>query len=186
MNLSRLEHATLEQRSCIPVVFLNTYSLSRHNRFLRFLGFPILHSGVEIYGTEYFFVGHTLPDVTGIMRSDPRIAPFPHATYQRTHVMGETELSPDEVEQVVASLSIDYLGTNYNVIRRNCNNFAQDLIYALTGRRFPRFVNRLARCVGVLGCVIDFDRFSARNMVRAPQETGPSNDVVDERLNNQI
>ena len=54
--------------------------------------------------------------------------------------MGETDLSPAEVYEVVQQLGQQYRGNKYHLLQMNCNNFSSDLCYRLTGERAPAWV----------------------------------------------
>ena len=58
--------------------------------------------------------------------------------------MGDTELTSSEVQQLVQQLGQDYKGNKYHLLQRNCNHFASELCYQLTGRHTPIWVRLLA------------------------------------------
>ncbi|KAL0249115.1 hypothetical protein GEMRC1_004349 [Eukaryota sp. GEM-RC1] len=178
MSISRkqrryLQSASLQQRASLPVIFINVYNLSpRFNRVFKFLGIQILHTGLEIYGNEYCFVGHP-QSFSGILSSEPRIAPFPSCQFSYTIPLGHTDLEPTEVLQLIASLSNDFVGCSYNVISRNCNHFTNHLAQILTGSSIPGRINRLARCVSYFGGCFDISRFSANSLIESRSSSRP-------------
>jgi len=63
--------------------------------------------------------------------------------------MGITSFDPREVRQFMEQQSRNYYGDTYHLIIKNCNHFSDDICYKLTGKRIPKWVNRLAR-IGIL------------------------------------
>ena len=59
--------------------------------------------------------------------------------------LGHTALAPDEIEDVVDALLPDFQPSSYNVLRRNCHHFSDELCFRLLGRRLPSWINRAAR-----------------------------------------
>ncbi|KAG2423500.1 hypothetical protein HXX76_015248 [Chlamydomonas incerta] len=68
--------------------------------------------------------------------------------------MGETHLSQAEIHALVQRMGNDYKGTNYHLLQRNCNHFANDLCVQLVGKEAPTWVNRLAGLAVMLHCLI--------------------------------
>ncbi|KAK4055168.1 hypothetical protein OIV83_000448 [Microbotryomycetes sp. JL201] len=48
----------------------------------------------------------------------------------------------------------EWRGTSYNLLRRNCNTFTQDLVYRLTGQHAPGWINRAAWVATSLPCIV--------------------------------
>lgn len=47
----------------------------------------------------------------------------------------------------------DWLGSNYNLLKHNCNHFTEELLIKLCGHAsLPNFVNRAACVADALGC----------------------------------
>eukprot|EP00177_Eucheuma_denticulatum_P004562 GFKZ01008302.1.p1 GENE.GFKZ01008302.1~~GFKZ01008302.1.p1 ORF type:complete len:225 (+),score=28.61 GFKZ01008302.1:71-745(+) len=111
------------------------------NWYLYSVGMGLYHSGVSVFGTEYCYGGHPESN-TGVFEVPPRKAP--DAKFRQTILIGRTQLSPAEVQEVVAAMSTVWLGNTYNLLTRNCNHFASDLCERLTGNAAPEWVNRLA------------------------------------------
>jgi hypothetical protein len=60
--------------------------------------------------------------------------------WRESIVVGETELTPQEVQEVVQALGAQYRGNAYHLLERNCNHFSDELCYKLTGRHPPPWV----------------------------------------------
>ncbi|BAM39692.1 uncharacterized protein TOT_010001146 [Theileria orientalis strain Shintoku] len=122
-------------------VYLNIYDLENVNKFVNIIantiGAAAYHAGVEIYGCEYNF-GYTSSGGTGVMQSFPRH----HAShvYRKSLDLGRTRFSPEEVKQIVESLKKDWPGKQYNILKRNCLNFADELCVRLEVGKIPEWV----------------------------------------------
>jgi hypothetical protein len=124
-------------------VAVNVYDLNEYNDYAYAFGVGIFHSGLEVHGREYSFGGHEYAS-SGIFATQPREAP-PPAKFRRTEIVGYTDMTEAEVENVVAELDRSYHGNTYHLLERNCNVFVEDLCLELTGKLPPPWVNRLAR-----------------------------------------
>ncbi|KAK1939749.1 hypothetical protein X943_002908 [Babesia divergens] len=106
-------------------VYLNIYDLEAVNKVVNVVagtfGAGAYHAGVEIYGHEYNF-GYTPQGGTGIVRSYPRF----HAShkYRKSIDLGKTKYSPREVLEIVDRLKPLWLGSSYDILKKNCLNFA--------------------------------------------------------------
>jgi len=133
-------------------VTLNVYDLTTQNDWTYWCGVGVFHTGVEVYGIEYAYGGHDY-DVSGVFATNPREAPG--AVYFRESVhMGETDLTPAQVQQLVQQMGSHYKGNAYHLLQKNCNHFASDLCLQLLGRPAPAWINRLAGMAVMLHCLI--------------------------------
>ncbi|GMH33045.1 hypothetical protein BSKO_00879 [Bryopsis sp. KO-2023] len=133
-------------------VKLNVYDLSEQNNLLYWLGFGVFHTGVEIFGVEYAYGGHDY-EASGVFATEPRKPPGP-VEFRESVIMGETDLLPQEVRQLVVKMGKGYKGNRYHLLQMNCNHFASDLCKNLTGRRAPSWVNRLAGLAVLCHCLL--------------------------------
>ncbi|KAK9809843.1 hypothetical protein WJX72_000250 [[Myrmecia] bisecta] len=137
-------------------VCLNVYDIgsddNHWNSWIYCLGLGVFHSGVEIHGIEYAYGGHEY-DAPGIFATDPKAAPGP-VVFRESVVVGETDLSPEEVQQVVQSLGEEFRGNRYHLLQRNCNHFSSNLCRRLCGTPAPPWVNRLAGVAVMLHCLL--------------------------------
>lgn len=124
-------------------VTLNIYDLPS----VQVPGFGAHHSGVEIIGVEYTFSSNA-----GVCEMAPREAP--ECKFREAKVMGNTSLSPIEVQRAIDRLRTSWTGDTYDVLLRNCNHFADALCRELLGVGIPTWVNRLARVGSLARCCI--------------------------------
>lgn len=55
--------------------------------------------------------------------------------------MGETSLSPQQVQHLVQQMGQHYKGNKYHLLQLNCNHFANDLCLQLAGKPAPGWVS---------------------------------------------
>lgn len=128
-------------------VLLNVYDLSPANDFLYPVGFGLHHSGVECLGQEYSYASGG-----GIFESTPKEAPG--ARFRETIELGMFEGGSSELRTVIGDLRSSFGPDDYNLIRKNCNHFANALVWALLGRQIPAYVNRLADIGVCCSCLL--------------------------------
>eukprot|EP00041_Stephanoeca_diplocostata_P005206 m.57976 g.57976 ORF g.57976 m.57976 type:complete len:191 (-) comp15634_c0_seq1:49-621(-) len=92
------------------------------------------HTGIHVYGKEYFFGG-------GIQSTAPGMSPAgrPH----RIVDIGNTEVPLWMFEQYLEGISSQYTQETYNLLSNNCNNFTDDCAKFLTGKGAPSYVTEL-------------------------------------------
>jgi hypothetical protein len=118
-------------------VFLNVYDLSPVNDYLYIAGLGLHHSGVEIMGSEYSFASGA-----GIFESSPKFAPG--ARFREQIDLGSFDGGQAELKKAISILRDDFGPDDYNLIRKNCNHFANALVRKLMNKAMPGHVNRLA------------------------------------------
>lgn len=79
---------------------------------------------------------------TGLFQVKPRTAP--EARFRQSVVVGYTKLDDLEIARLMASMAEEWPGNKYNLLTRNCNDFADELCRKLTGEGAPAWINRLA------------------------------------------
>jgi len=129
------------------VVILNVYDLSPANDCLHTIGFGLHHSGVEILGTEYSFASGG-----GIFESRPKDAQG--AKFRESLELGSFEGGSVEIRKAIGELRSDFGPNAYNLITRNCNHFANALVYTLLRKPIPPYVNRLADIGSCMSCLL--------------------------------
>jgi len=116
----------------------------------------VFHAGIEVYGNEWTF-GKTIEEVSGVWRTLPRME-MGHQ-YRATVPLGSTPLANVQVWELMRRLGKEWLGTSYDLLRRNCLSFSNTLCDELGVRRIPRWVDRAPRAASavmdttaILGC----------------------------------
>mmetsp|Transcript_35849 Transcript_35849/g.107088 ORF Transcript_35849/g.107088 Transcript_35849/m.107088 type:complete len:265 (-) Transcript_35849:121-915(-) len=129
-------------------VLLHIYDLSTDpdivaiNRVLRsVLGTGAFHCGVEVYMKEWSFRKTRVG--TGVFWELPQRCPG--ASYCDSIFMGHTFMSEREVHELLQAMSADWLGSRYDVLKRNCCHFSAELCRHLgAGEVFPEWILNLA------------------------------------------
>ncbi|XP_048430257.1 LOW QUALITY PROTEIN: deSI-like protein At4g17486 [Pyrus x bretschneideri] len=132
-------------------VYLNVYDLTPANGYVYWAGLGIFHSGVEVHGVEYAFGAHEYSS-SGVFEVEPRQCPG--FKFRRSIFIGMTCLDPFQVREFMEHQSAIYNGDSYHLIVKNCNHFCEDICYKLTGKRIPKWVNRLARIGSLCNCIL--------------------------------
>jgi deubiquitinase DESI2 len=128
-------------------VFINLYDLSPANDCLYTVGMGFHHSGVEVLGTEYSFASNA-----GIFESSPKEAPG--AKFREQIFMGVLEGGQMELKKAIDDLRVDFGPNDYNIVRKNCNHFANHLVYKLVGKPAPAYINRMADLGACCACLL--------------------------------
>mmetsp|Transcript_5011 Transcript_5011/g.5805 ORF Transcript_5011/g.5805 Transcript_5011/m.5805 type:complete len:130 (+) Transcript_5011:128-517(+) len=107
-------------------IVLNVYDLSPANEYAYPIGLGVYHSGVEINGREYTFAGGG-----GIFYHSPKNPPGAGAAgdiavkFREGVVVGVFQGGQGEIESVISNLKDGFRGDDYNIVRKNCNHFAE-------------------------------------------------------------
>ncbi|XP_042004349.1 deSI-like protein At4g17486 [Salvia splendens] len=132
-------------------VYLNVYDLTPMNGYVYWAGLGIFHSGVEVHGIEYAFGAHDYSS-SGVFEVEPRQCPG--FKFRKSISVGTTSLDATQVREFMERQAANYNGDTYHLIVKNCNHFCKDICYKLTGKRIPRWVNRLAKLGSIFNCVL--------------------------------
>lgn len=148
-------------------VLLNVYDLSpEHNAYLYHWGLGAYHSGVEINGVEY-----TFGSGGGVFEMTPKNA-GPDAIFRESIDMGVYEGSSQEFESILNHLRIDFNGSSYNILTRNCNHFADKFLQLVVKKSAPAYVNRLASLGSAVSCLLPPSMTGAAPVDNQPQTQG--------------
>ncbi|CDU19249.1 PPPDE peptidase, putative [Plasmodium yoelii] len=128
------------------MVYLNIYDLDPVSKVLNSVVKPIgtgaFHAGVEVYGYEYSF-GYVADGKTGVMKSDPRYHPY--HVYRESISMGKTPLTKTEVNLLVDVMKLQWIGDTYDILSRNCLNYADYFCNLLDVGGVPDWVMSLQK-----------------------------------------
>lgn len=92
------------------------------------------HTGVVVYGNEYFFGG-------GIQHLP--VGRTPYGTPIRTVELGESHVPKDVFEMYLEEISPRYTAESYNLLTHNCNNFSNEVSQFLVGKSIPDYILQL-------------------------------------------
>eukprot|EP00929_Paragymnodinium_shiwhaense_P118302 TRINITY_DN9023_c0_g1_i1.p1 TRINITY_DN9023_c0_g1~~TRINITY_DN9023_c0_g1_i1.p1 ORF type:complete len:336 (+),score=58.93 TRINITY_DN9023_c0_g1_i1:175-1182(+) len=131
-------------------VFLNVYDLTRDVSFTNaalcnksMSGLGAFHTAVEVYGEEWSFYRTPDPVDSGVCRSG-RARQHPVHIYRQSLDMGTTSLADWEVRYLIQSkLAEQWSGGAYNILRKNCIHFCDELLLNLGVDRAPGWVTGL-------------------------------------------
>ena len=132
----------------VPVI-LNVYEPSVGSRGLP--GFSILHSGIEVFDTEYTFAGNE-SSMTGVVTQRPRDSPQGW-TFKQSEKLGSVALTKQEAKQLIGSLAGSFPGNSYHLTAKNCNHFTEAVCKKM-GLSFPSWINRAAKVGNVMRKVV--------------------------------
>ncbi|CAE8648042.1 unnamed protein product, partial [Polarella glacialis] len=105
---------------------------------LRSSGIGVFHAGVEVLGDEWFFRFGPNND-SGVMWMEPRSHQV--HIYSESVCVGESELSEEDIREVIADLMERWPSNLYHPITRNCVDFAEEFVKALRcPEPFPAYV----------------------------------------------
>jgi len=105
------------------------------------IGTGAFHAGVEVYGREYSF-GHRSDGSSGVVWCPPRGAEG-HA-FREAVDLGAVRLSKSQVQRLVGRMADEWPGRDYDLFRRNCCHFCEELCQRLGVARVPEYVFSLA------------------------------------------
>lgn len=110
------------------------------NKLLKPLGTGAFHAGVEVNGEEWSF-GYC-EEGSGVFKDAPKSCE--EHKYRESIAMGSTTLSDREIGAVIDRLHQEWPGSSYDLLRRNCCSFADELCYQLGVGHIPKWVTNLA------------------------------------------
>lgn len=103
------------------------------------------HAGVEVYSREFFFCSE------GVATCQPKMADG--HVYRQTVSMGRTNLSLQQVEQLVRQMR--WNGVDYDILRHNCISFSNALCERLVGSGVPAWVDRFPHAAALAAKGLD-------------------------------
>lgn len=122
--------------------------IGNFNAFAKSLNGGIYHAAVEVYGREFSFGGSKL-NTTGIFACKPRKCPMHH--YRESLYLGDCDLNPDQVNQIIAKMKPEWMAPSYDLLRKNCVFFSLEFVAELGCGDIPEYIYKLAN----MGAAID-------------------------------
>ncbi|SBT79137.1 PPPDE peptidase, putative [Plasmodium malariae] len=123
------------------MVYLNIYDLDAVSKVVntvaRSVGAGAFHAGVEVYGYEYSF-GYVVDGETGVTKTSARYHPY--------HVYRES-IPMEEVDLLVEVMKLQWIGDTYDILSRNCLNYADYFCNLLDVGSIPDWVMSLQKKV---------------------------------------
>ncbi|KAL5567928.1 hypothetical protein UlMin_024503 [Ulmus minor] len=101
----------------------------------------IFHSAVQVYGEDEWSFGFC-EQGTGVFSCPSGKNPM--YTYREKIVLGTTNCSIFEVNQILRELSGEWPGCSYDLLSKNCNHFCDEFCDRLAVPKLPGWVNRFA------------------------------------------
>ena len=117
------------------------------NGLLRPFGTGAFHAAVEVHGREWSY-GLT-PWGPGIFENPP--GECDQHSYRESIHMGYTDLTPFEVQMLLANMAKRWRGRQYDLINKNCTHFADELCQLLGVGELPSWVTNLAGAASRVG-----------------------------------
>lgn len=131
-------------------ILVHVYDLSPANSYLYPVGLGLHHSGVEVFGSEYSFASGA-----GIFDSPTPRNAGPGAVYRETYELGVYTGSMSDLRRELSDLkSEDFGPDDYHLLRRNCNHFANALVWKLIQKPIPAHINRLSEVGLCCSCLL--------------------------------
>ncbi|KAK8565210.1 hypothetical protein V6N13_020336 [Hibiscus sabdariffa] len=94
----------------------------------------IWHTGVVVYGNEYYFGG-------GIQHAP--VGTTPYGKPIRVVDLGVTHVPKDVFEMYLQEISPRYTAETYSLLTHNCNNFSNEVAQFLVGSGIPDYILQL-------------------------------------------
>lgn len=68
--------------------------------------------------------------------------------------MGVCNLSNDAIDEIISDLEVDFSGSSYNIFKKNCNHFSNELCIKLLGKTVPSFLFNVTNCLKSIKCLL--------------------------------
>mmetsp|Transcript_105325 Transcript_105325/g.307893 ORF Transcript_105325/g.307893 Transcript_105325/m.307893 type:complete len:302 (-) Transcript_105325:28-933(-) len=128
----KLQHVPSPEEFACPTdaseVLVHVYDLwGSRSRLPRLLNagstrFGVFHTGVEVYGREWYFCGTEDANAHGVYcMPEPKLHPVHR--YTRSIQMGAAQLSREVLEELMPAIRQKWMGGTYDPWRRNCHHF---------------------------------------------------------------
>lgn len=92
-----------------------------------------------------FSYGYNDEDMTGVFSGLPKACDM--HSYRESLSLGHTQISPAQVDKILARMEESWHGWDYHMLTRNCVNFTEQLCREVGMGEIPRWCGRAARAV---------------------------------------
>ena len=99
----------------------------------------IWHTGVLVFGLEYFYGGGIQKFPAGVFTANNGLAPVSSLD------MGWTTKSQHDLEEFLRGIRHRFTAATYDLLHNNCNNFSDEVVRFLCGRSIPGHILDLPR-----------------------------------------
>jgi len=99
--------------------------------------FGMFHTGVEVFGQEWYFGGRSDGGFYGLAATTPR--EHPHHRYAMSVLLGETALDREAFEELIPIIRMKWPSWSYHALQRNCHSFTDFLCKILGFEAAPKF-----------------------------------------------
>ena len=99
----------------------------------------IWHTGVVVFGKEYYFGGGVKSEPFGAFSQQQGLP------YSSLDSLGNTSKSEGDLRAYLGSVAHRFTAQTYNLLTHNCNNFSNEVIGFLLGKTIPSFILDLPR-----------------------------------------
>lgn len=96
------------------------------------------HTGIVVYGNEYYFGGGIQHDPAGST---------PYGKPMRVIDLGTTHVPKDVFEMYLQEIGPRYTAETYSLLSHNCNNFSNEVAQFLVGATIPDYILDLPNVV---------------------------------------
>ena len=103
----------------------------------------LFHVAVEVYGREWSFGKTAVPTDTGIFCCEPRANP--DHNYRCTVELQPTSLSRAAIEARLRMTSDTWVGGKYDLLRKNCVHFCEQMALMLAAGPLPQWVMKSSK-----------------------------------------
>ncbi|XP_047092370.1 deubiquitinase DESI2-like [Lolium rigidum] len=101
----------------------------------------IFHTAIQVYGDEEWSFGYC-EHGSGVFSCPP--CKNPMYTFRESIVLGKTSCSMLKVNHIARELSLEWPGSSYEILSRNCNHFCNEFCDKLDVPKLPGWINRFA------------------------------------------
>jgi hypothetical protein len=161
-------------RFAVMQVLLNVYDLTPFNFYSAWTGLGAFHSGIEVNGAEYSF-GSAVDGGSAVYSIPPRSETG--MALRETLLLGTLNCSQRELQRAIDEVSAEFESSDYDILRRNCNDFSNALCTRLLGKGIPRYINRVAKVGACFSCLLP-SSLKGRQTEDSRQLLAPQTDYI--------